>query len=84
MGRGPTAGVSPVTPLPAAATVHRFGSRGLRLPEGGGRLRLETDRGPMELDLWEGDPRGFDLDQWRTLQIAVTILSLRLPRAPAA
>lgn len=71
------------SPLPAAATLHRFGSRGLRLPEGGGRLRLETNRGPMELDLWEGDPRGFDIDQWRTLQIAVAILGLRLPRAPA-
>ena len=69
--------------LPAAATLHRFGSRGLRLPEGGGRLRLETNRGPMELDLWEGDPRGFDIDQWRTLQIALAILGLRLPRAPA-
>jgi K+-sensing histidine kinase KdpD len=69
--------------LPAAATIHRFGSRGLRLPEGGGRLRLETNRGPMELDLWEGDPQGLDIDQWRTLQIAVAILGLRLPRAPA-
>jgi hypothetical protein len=36
----------------------------------------------MELDLWEADPRGLDIDQWRTLQIAVAILELRLPRAP--
>ncbi len=70
--------------LPAGATYHRFGPEGLRLPEGGGRLRLETDRGPMELDLWEGNPRGLDLDQWRTLLIAVAILGLRMPRAPAA
>ena len=80
----PDAEITLDSPLPAAATVHRFGSRGLRLPEGGGRLRLETDRGPMELDLWEGDSRGLDIDQWRTLQIAVAILGLRLPRAPAA
>jgi hypothetical protein len=78
----PEAEITLESPLPAAATVHRFGSRGLRLPEGGGRLRLETNRGPMELDLWEGDPRGLDIDQWRTLQIAVAILELRLPRAP--
>jgi hypothetical protein len=37
----------------------------------------------MELDLWEGDPRGLDLDQWRTLLIAVAILGLRMPHAPA-
>jgi K+-sensing histidine kinase KdpD len=78
----PEAEITLESPLPAAATVHRFGSRGLRLPEGGGRLRLETNRGPMELDLWEGDSRGLDIDQWRTLQIAVAILELRLPRAP--
>jgi hypothetical protein len=78
----PEAEITLESPLPASATVHRFGSRGLRLPEGGGRLRLETNRGPMELDLWEGDPRGLDIDQWRTLQIAVAILELRLPRAP--
>jgi uncharacterized protein DUF4118 len=71
------------SPLPAGATYHRFGSEGLRLPVGGGRLQLDTDRGPMELDLWEGDPRGLDLDQWRTLLIAVAILGLRMPHAPA-
>ena len=78
----PEAEITLDSPLPAGATVHRFGSHGLRLPEGGGRLRLETNRGPMELDLWEGDSRGLDIDQWRTLQIAVAILELRLPRAP--
>jgi hypothetical protein len=80
----PDAEISLDSALPAGATHHRFGPDGLRLPEGGGRLRLETDRGPMELDLWEGDPRGMDLDQWRTLLIAVAILGLRMPRAPAA
>lgn len=80
----PDAEITLDSALPAGATYHRFGPDGLRLPEGGGRLRLETDRGPMELDLWEGDPRGMDLDQWRTLLIAVAILGLRMPRAPAA
>jgi len=79
----PEVEISLDSPLPDGVTHHRFGPEGLRLPEGGGRLRLETDRGPMELDLWEGDPRGLDLDQWRTLLIAVAILGLRLPRAPA-
>ena len=91
-GFPPEAGASPRpdveisldSPLPAGVTHHRFGPEGLRLPEGGGRLRLETDRGPMELDLWEGDPRGLDLDQWRTLLIAVAILGFRMSRAPAA
>ena len=85
-GPEPAPGRRDLARLTAAAGVthHRFGPEGLRLPEGGGRLRLETDRGPMELDLWEGDPRGLDPDQWRTLLIAVAILGFRMSRAPAA
>lgn len=62
---------------------HRFGRRGLRLPAGGGRLRLETDQGPFSLALWEGDVEGLDVDQWRTLWIAAAILALRFSRATA-
>lgn len=71
-------------PFPSGETRYRFGRRGLRLPAAGGRLRLETDQGPISLCVWEGDGTGLDVDQWRTLWIAVTILSLRFSRAKAA
>jgi two-component system sensor histidine kinase KdpD len=54
----------------------RFGSRGMRLPEGGGRLTLRTARGPITLDLWEGNEEGFTADESRTLAIAASILGL--------
>ena len=54
----------------------RFGSRGMRLPEGGGRLTLQTARGPITLDLWEGNEEGFTADESRTLAIAASILGL--------
>jgi hypothetical protein len=54
----------------------RFGSRGLRLPDGGGRLTLQTARGPVTLDLWEGNDEGFSVDESRTLAIAASILGL--------
>ncbi|HEX9124959.1 MAG TPA: hypothetical protein VF948_01060, partial [Methylomirabilota bacterium] len=60
---------------PADETV-RFGSKGMRLPEGGGRLALQTTRGPLTLDLWEGNEEGFTGDESRTLAIAASILGL--------
>ena len=54
----------------------RFGSRGMRLPEGGGRLTLQTPRGPVTLDLWEGNEDGLRLDEARTLAVAASILGL--------
>ena len=60
---------------PADETV-RFGSKGMRLPEGGGRLTLQTARGPLTLDLWEGNDEGFTGDESRTLAIAASILGL--------
>jgi hypothetical protein len=54
----------------------RFGSRGMRLPDGGGRLTLQTARGPITLDLWEGNEAGFTADESRTLAIAASILGL--------
>ena len=61
----------------------RFGSRGLRLPDGGGRLLLGPDRDGVSLDLWEGDAQGFGLDEGRTLAIAASILGLHLSHRPA-
>jgi two-component system sensor histidine kinase KdpD len=54
----------------------RMGAKGLRLPEGGGRLTLRTARGPVSLDLWEGNDEGFGLDESRTLAVAASILGL--------
>jgi uncharacterized protein DUF4118 len=54
----------------------RIGTKGLRLPEGGGRLTLQTARGAVSLDLWEGNDQGFGQDESRTLAIAVSILGL--------
>jgi two-component system, OmpR family, sensor histidine kinase KdpD len=54
----------------------RFGSRGLRLPDGGGRITLQTARGRVTLDLWEGNEDGFRSDEARTLAIAASILGL--------
>jgi hypothetical protein len=54
----------------------RIGAKGLRLPEGGGRLTLQTARGPVSLDLWEGNDQGFGRDESRTLAIAASILGL--------
>jgi hypothetical protein len=54
----------------------RLGARGMRLPEGGGRLTLQTARGPVSLDLWEGNDQGFGLDESRTLAVAASILGL--------
>jgi len=79
---GTPAGGSPVelsldSFLPARETRLRFGARGLRLPESGGRVRLVTNQGRLSLDVWEGDPQGLDLDEWRAFSIAVSILGLR-------
>ncbi|MGH7401346.1 MAG: DUF4118 domain-containing protein [Candidatus Rokuibacteriota bacterium] len=54
----------------------RLGAKGLRLPDGGGRLALQTARGPVSLDLWEGNDEGFGRDESRTLAIAASILGL--------
>lgn len=54
----------------------RIGAKGLRLPEGGGRLTLQTARGAVSLDLWEGNDQGFGQDESRTLAVAVSLLGL--------
>jgi uncharacterized protein DUF4118 len=69
------------TLFPRDEARHRFGSRGLRLPEAGGRLRLQTDRGFVSLELWEGTAsQGLSLDESRTLAIAASILALEASR----
>ncbi len=77
----PTARLNPGSLLASDATTHRFGPRGLRLPEGGGRLRLPAGEDVVWLDLQEGDPLGLDLDERETLSIAASILGLALARA---
>jgi hypothetical protein len=54
----------------------RFGAKGMRLPDGGGQLTLQTGRGPVTLELWEGREQGFSRDERRTLAIAASILAL--------
>src|SRR6266702_1197644 len=71
----PAAQLTPDTLVPSDERRLRFGARGLRLPEGGGRLSLRTDRGSVSLDLWEADVQGLSLDESRTLAIAASILA---------
>jgi K+-sensing histidine kinase KdpD len=87
--RGATPAV-PETPLaldtlmPSNETRIRFGTRGLRLPEHGGRLRPRAEGGSISLDLWEGDEQGFGLDEGRTLTIVASILEMELSRSRLA
>ncbi len=74
----PTTQLTPETLFPADAGRLRYGTRGLRLPDEGGRLLLGASRDSVSLDLWEGDPQGFALDESRTLAIAAAILGLHL------
>lgn len=72
----PRIGLIPETLFAAEDETVRFGAKGMRLPDGGGRLTLQTRRGPITLDLWEGDEQGFGRDESRTLAIAASILGL--------
>jgi len=76
----PTTQLTPETLLPSGAGRLRHGARGLRLPDGGGRLVLGAGRDAVSLDLWEGDTQGFALDESRTLAITASILGLHLSR----
>jgi len=76
----PITQLTPETLFPSDATTLRFGARGLRLPDGGGRLLLGTGRDAVTLDLWEGDTQGFGLDESRTLAIAASLLGLHVSR----
>ncbi len=76
----PTTQLAPETLLPADAGRLRYGTKGLRLPDGGGRLVLGTGCDAASLDLWEGDTEGLALDESRTLAITASILGLHLSR----
>jgi Domain of unknown function (DUF4118) len=87
LGSGSTlhaeAELNPDTLFPSQEAKLRFGARGLRLPQGGGRLRLRTDRGFVSLELWEAAVQGLSLDEGRTLAIAASILALEASRRQA-
>jgi len=76
----PKTQLTPETLFPSDAGRLRFGARGLRLPDGGGRLVLGAGRDAASLDLWEGATQGFALDEGRTLAITASILGLHLAR----
>lgn len=76
----PDAQLEPETLLAPNEPWQAWGSRGFRLPEAGGRLRVRTDRGPVSLDLWEGGPEGLGVSERRALSIAAAILGLELSR----
>src|SRR5262244_1349377 len=76
----PTVALAADTLLPLDEKRLQFGVSGLRLPEGGGRLSFRTARGDVSVDLWEGDPAGFGVDEGRTLAIAGSMLALELSR----
>jgi hypothetical protein len=56
----------------------RYGSRGLRLPDGGGRVQLGTPSEPLWVDVWEGDPDGLSADDCLALGIALAMIELRV------
>jgi hypothetical protein len=74
----PETQLHPTTLFPSEATKVWVGEKGFRLPKGGGRLSLKTDRASISIDLWEGDPEGIGLEKGRTLAIAALILLLEL------
>jgi hypothetical protein len=76
----PTVRLDATTLLPADGTSVRFGARGLRLPERGGRLRLGTELRPVWVDVWERDEEGLDLDESRALAVAVALLEREVVR----
>jgi hypothetical protein len=63
---------------------HRFGGRGFRLPEGGGRLSVDAGGERLWLDVWEGDAEGLAPDDRRALVVAIAMLELGLVAHPAS
>jgi hypothetical protein len=56
----------------------RYGSRGLRLPEGGGRIQLGTPAEPLWVHVWEGDPAGLPVNDCLALGIALAMIELSI------
>ena len=84
----PETDIAADTFLPADEARLRFGERGLRLPEGGGRLWLRAGGGAgagvASIDLWEDDARGFGVGETRALTIAASVVGLELARRRVA
>jgi len=74
----PPTELDPSTLVGAESRVHRLGRAGFRLPDRGGRLRLQG-REPLLLDLWEGNPEGLSLDQRRALAVSALMIALADP-----
>ena len=72
--------LNPETLFALGEARYRFGDRGLRLPEGGGCLRVPTEHGAIALHLWEGDAHGLDQDERQALAIAASVLGVALAR----
>ncbi|MCE9625801.1 MAG: DUF4118 domain-containing protein [Deltaproteobacteria bacterium] len=72
--------LNPHTLFPSQETRHRFGEKGPRLPEGGGRVRWDIGGGGITLDLWEGDTEGLSLDEGQTLAVAALLLAMEISR----
>jgi K+-sensing histidine kinase KdpD len=85
-GAAPPAAVEldPDTLLARDDRRHQWSRAGFRLPEGGGRVSLRTDRGPLSLDLWEGAPEGLSAHDRRALSIAASILAMEIARRQPA
>jgi hypothetical protein len=64
------------TLLPTGAVDVRYGERGVRLPDGGGRLRLGPPDQPLWVDLWEDDPAGLSADDCQALAVALAMVEL--------
>jgi Domain of unknown function (DUF4118) len=71
----PPTELDPSTLVGAESRVHRLGRAGFRIPDRGGRLRLQG-REPLFLDLWEGNPEGLSLDQRRALAVSAHMIAL--------
>jgi len=61
-----------------------IGSKGLRLPITGGRLRLRGDAGGVALDLWAADGGELEAHEIRALSIAASVLALEFSHRRAA
>jgi len=79
----PEVQLAPDTLLPSGESRVTFGRAGLRLPTGGGRLRIRSDGGHAYLDLWGGSSDGFGLRESQALNIAASILGHELSRRRA-
>jgi hypothetical protein len=74
----PTATLERHTLTAIEALPVRYGSGGLRLPEGGGRVPLGTPSEPFSADLWEGDPAGLPADDCLAVGVALAMIELRV------